>query len=115
MAKITSFRIATGKVGIAALAKISAVAIAVTMLGMATSAQAGRLGQPCTTAPQNQWLSLEALQNKVEEVGFNVQNGFKVQKAKLKNGCAEFYVAAKTGERMELFVDPATGTIIGGQ
>ena len=112
MAKITSFRIATGIAGIAALAKISAVAIAVMM---ATSAQAGSLGQPCTTAPQNQWLSLEALQNKVEEIGFNVQNGFKVQKAKLKNSCAEFYVAAKTGERMELFVDPATGTIIGGQ
>jgi hypothetical protein len=76
------------------------------------------LGRQVMAAPRsnmNQWLSLEALQNKVEEVGFNVQSGFKVQKAKLKNSCAEFYVAAKTGERMELFVDPATGTIIGGQ
>ena len=37
------------------------------------------------------------------------------RRAKLKNSCAEFYVTAKTGERMELFVDPATGTIVGGQ
>jgi hypothetical protein len=40
-------------------------------------------------------------------------SGFRL--IKLKNSCAEFYVTAKTGERMELFVDPATGTIIGGQ
>lgn len=109
MVKITSFKLATGIVGIAALAKVSAVAIAVTMLGIATSAQAGSLGKPCTAAPQSQWLSLEALQSKVEDVGF------KVQKAKLKNGCAEFYATAKTGTRLELFVDPATGAIIDGQ
>jgi hypothetical protein len=100
MAKITTFRIAA--LGIAALT-------AAAMLGIVAPAQAGSFGKPCTTAPQNEWLSLEALQSKVENVGFNVQ------KSKLKNGCAEFYVTAKTGDRMELFVDPATGTILDGR
>jgi hypothetical protein len=98
------------------LAKISAFAIALALIaGFAVPAQAGGLGRPCTAAPQNEWLSLEALQSKVEAVGFNAQNDWQVQKAKLKNSCAEFYVTAKTGARLELFVDPATGTIIDGQ
>ena len=109
MEKISSFKIAAGVLGAAALVKISIFAIAVAMLGLATSAQAGSLGQACTATPQNQWLALEALQSKVEDAGFTVQ------KAKLKNNCAEFYVTAKTGTRMELFVDPATGTIIDGR
>jgi peptidase YpeB-like protein len=37
-----------------------------------------------------------------------------VQKSKLKNDCAEFYVTTQPGTPMELFVDPSTGTIIGG-
>ena len=115
MLKITPSRIAARTLGIAPLAKISAVAIALAVVGFAAAARAGSPGQPCTATPQNQWLSLDALQRKVEEVGFNAENDWKVQKSKLKNSCAEFYVTAKTGERMELFVDPATGTIIGGQ
>jgi hypothetical protein len=78
-------------------------------LGTVSVAQAGSLGRPCTTVPESQWLSLDALQSKVEQVGF------KVQKSKLSRGCAEFYATAQTGERMELFVDPATGTIIDGR
>jgi hypothetical protein len=82
MTKISSFKIAAGMFGVAALAKISVFAIAVTMLGLATSAQAGSLGQPCTTAPQNQWLSVEAMQSKAEALGY------KVQKLE-KNACGE--------------------------
>jgi hypothetical protein len=84
-------------------------AAALATLGVVSTAQAGSLGRPCTTAPENQWLSLDALQSKVEGVGF------KVQKSKLSKGCAEFYVTTQPGTRMELFVDPATGTIIDGR
>lgn len=86
MKKISSFKIAAGMFGIAALVKISVFAIAVTMLGVATSAQAGSLGQPCTAAPQSQWLSLAALQSKVEALGYKVQ---KVE----KNACGELRLA----------------------
>ncbi len=54
-----------------------------------------------------QWLSLEALQTKVEALGY------KVQKAKLKNACAEIYALDKNGGRVELFVDPTSGEITG--
>ena len=39
--------------------------------------------------------------------------GYKVQKAKLKNACGELYTIDKNGGRVELFVDPTSGQIIG--
>ena len=107
MANISSFKMAAGMFGMAALVKITVFATALAMLGMASSAQAGTLGKPCTAAPQNQWLSVEALQSKVEALGY------KVRKAKLKNACGEFYTLDKTGNRVELFVDPTNGQIAG--
>ena len=107
MAKISSFKIAAGVLGTAALVKVSIFAVAIAMLGTATSAQAGSLGRPCTSAPQNEWLALEALQSKVEALGY------KVQKAKLKNACGELYTLDKSGNRVELFVDPTSGKIVG--
>ena len=107
MANISSFKLAAGIFGMAVLAKISVFAIALAMLGIASSAQAGSLGKPCSAAPQNRWLSLEALQTKVEALGY------KVQKAKLKNACGEFYALDKNGDRVELFVDPTSGEIVG--
>ncbi len=89
--------------------KLVATVSALAVLGTASLAQAGSLGQACTQAPKEQWLSMDTLQKKVEEVGF------KVQKSKLKNRCAEFYVTAQTGTHMEVFADPATGTIIAAQ
>ncbi len=71
------------------------------------AAQAGSLGRPCTTAPQAQWLPLEALQAKVEALGY------KVQKAKIKSACGEMYALDNSGARVELFVDPTSGEIVG--
>lgn len=76
-------------------------------LGAATVAQAGSLGRPCTAAPQSQWLSVQALEAKVEALGY------KVQKAKLKAACGEIYTIDKNGNRVELFVDPTNGNIVG--
>lgn len=82
----------------------SAAAILVTG---AIAAQAGSLGRPCTSAAQSQWLTIDALQAKVEA------QGYKVQKAKLKNACGELYALDKNGGRVELFVDPTNGNIVG--
>ena len=79
------------------------------LLATATLANAGSLGRPCTSAPQSQWLSLDAIQAKVETLGY------KVQKAKLKAACGELYSVDKNGSRVELFVDPTSGTIVGQQ
>ena len=87
--------------------KLALISLAAVMLGAAATAEAGSLGGPCTTAPQTEWLSLEVLQTKVEALGY------KVQKAKLKNACGEIYALDKNGARVELFVDPTSGEIVG--
>lgn len=105
--KISSFKIAAGVFGAAALVKLSAFALAVTVLGLTSSAQAGSLGRACTAVPQSQWLSIKELQTKVEAQGYTVK------KAKLKKACGELYTLDKDGKRVELFVDPTNGKIVG--
>ncbi len=106
MAKISSFKIAAGMFGVAALVKISVFALALALFGIASSARAGSLDRPCTDAPRERWLSVEALKDKVEALGY------KVQAVKLKNACGEMYTLDKNGKRVELFVDPADGHIV---
>ncbi len=87
--------------------KFVTVAAAAAILGTASLAQAGSLGRPCTDTGQDKWLTIEALQTKVEALGYTVRN------AKLKNACGEFYVTDKAGARVELFVDPTNGAVVG--
>ncbi len=77
------------------------------LFATAATAQAGSLGRPCTAAPENQWLSIQELQAKVEA------QGYKVRKAKLKKACGELYTLDKNGQQVELFVDPTNGKIVG--
>jgi len=86
--------------------KITALAGAA-VLAATVTAQAGSLGRPCTSAPQTEWLPMQQLQAKVEALGY------RVQKAKLKNACGELYTLDKNGNRVELFVDPTSGQIVG--
>jgi hypothetical protein len=107
MAKTSSFKIAAGMFGAATLIKLSVFALAVMMLGLTSSAQASSFGRPCTAAPESQWLPIEQLQAKVEAQGYTVK------KAKLKKACGELYTLDKNGRRVELFVDPTSGKIVG--
>jgi hypothetical protein len=86
---------------------LTSTAIAATLIGAATFAQANSLGHPCTSAPESQWLPLPVLQGKLEA------QGYKVQKAKLSKACGEFYTLDSTGARIEVFVDPTSGAIVG--
>jgi hypothetical protein len=88
------------------MTKIAMFATVALFAGM-TIANAGSLGRSCTSAPESQWLSLDAIQAKVEALGY------RVQKAKLKAACGEFYTIHKNGGRVELFVDPTSGAIVG--
>jgi hypothetical protein len=83
--------------------------IPVALLASLASADANSANRVCTTVPRTQWLSLETLHRNVETVGFSVRKG------ELKGRCARFLVLAKTGDPMELSVDPATGTIVDGR
>ena len=76
------------------------------VIASAFSAQASSLGRPCTTAPQSQWLSVDALKAKAEA------QGYKVQKAKISKACGEIYALDPNNARTELFVDPTSGEIV---
>ena len=87
--------------------KLTVFTAATLIVAVPVIAQAGSLGRPCTSASQDKGLSVQELQSKVEA------QGFKVQKAKLKNACGELYTIDRTGGRVELFVDPTNGEIVG--
>lgn len=87
--------------------KIITLSVTGAIIGAATLAEAGSLGRPCTSAPQTEWLSMDVLRSKVEALGYNVR------KAKLHNACGELYTIDKNGGRVELFVDPTNGAIVG--
>ena len=84
-----------------------AIAAAAAVLGTTSLAHAGSLGRPCTDATQDKWLGIDVLQGKLEELGYTVRKG------KLKKACGEFYAIDKAGNRVELFVDPTNGNIVG--
>jgi hypothetical protein len=86
---------------------LTVAALGTALLGMTSAANAESLGRPCTNAPQAQWLPLASLQAKVEALGY------KVQKAKLKKACGEFYAIDKNGKKVEIFVDPTSGAVVG--
>jgi hypothetical protein len=87
--------------------KIALLAAAAGALGFVSVAQAGSLGKPCTNAAPEKWLSIAELQSKAEAQGYTVE------KAKLKKACGEIYARDKAGGRVELFLDPTNGEIVG--
>lgn len=91
------------------VAAAAVTAAALLSLGTASVARASSPERPCTTAPEAQWLSLDALKAKVEAQGYTVQ------KAKLKRACGEIYARDKDGARIELFVDPTSGEIVASE
>jgi hypothetical protein len=86
--------------------KFSLVLSALAVCAAATAANASDPSRACTSAPEAQWLKIADLQAKVEE------QGYKVRKAKLKKACGELYAVDKSGERIELFVDPTNAKIV---
>jgi hypothetical protein len=81
-------------------------AVAIMAFGTA-GAQASSFGRSCTSAPESQYLAAGELQAKAEA------QGYKVSKTKIAKGCGEIYALDKTGAKVELFMDPTNGTILG--
>lgn len=80
----------------------SAAVIAGTGIAAASSFE-----RPCTTAPAKDYAPMHALVSMVETMGY------KVTKTKLKNSCAEIYARDANGAKVELFIDPTSGEILG--
>lgn len=83
---------------------ILASAIVIAGTGIAA---AGSFGRPCTNAPEKDYAPMPALVSMVETMGY------KVTKTKLKNSCAEIYARDANGAKVELFLDPTSGEILG--
>jgi hypothetical protein len=83
------------------------VSAAMICLLWAETAQAEKFNQTCTSVPRHLWLSLEALETKVEA------QGYKIQRSRLASTCAAFEALNEDGARVELFVDPTNGEIKG--
>lgn len=79
----------------------------VSAVGLSAAAQAGSFGKPCTTVPQAQWLSLQEIEKIVTD------HGYTIAKSKVKDTCVEIYARDNQGTRVELFIDPSTGTPVG--
>jgi hypothetical protein len=73
------------------------------VIGFSATAEAESYGKPCTATPKEKWLSIEALEKIVSD------HGYTVAKSKFKGTCVEVYARDKQGQRVELFLDPATG------
>ena len=62
--------------------------------------------EACTTAPKEQWQTIDQLKSKL------VEQGYKVKEIEFDDGCAEAVVHDKDGNKHELKLDPATAAIV---
>ncbi|SKA29356.1 PepSY domain-containing protein [Consotaella salsifontis] len=69
-------------------------------------AQAEEEKKDCTTVPEAQWMSQDALKAKVEAAGYK-----NIRSMERLGSCIEIYAFDKDGKRAEIYVDPATATI----
>lgn len=79
--------------------------LAVGVVGLGQSARAGK-NEACTKAPKEQWLTIEQLTAKLSE------QGYKVKKVEIEDGCAEAKVEDKDGKKAELKLDPVTAAVV---
>lgn len=60
----------------------------------------------CTKAPKEQWLTNDQIKSKLSEQGYTIT------KVEIEETCAEAKGTDKAGKNVELYVDPATATIV---
>lgn len=87
-------------------ATVSTLALlAVGVVGFGQSARASE-DEACTKAPKEQWQTIDQLTAKLSE------QGYRVQKIKFEDGCAEAKVEDKDGKKAELKLDPVTASVV---
>lgn len=64
-------------------------------------------GPECTKEPQDKWLNQEAFKKSLTDKGYKIKV-FKVT----KGNCYEIYGWNKEGEKIEIYFDPTSGSIV---
>jgi hypothetical protein len=82
---------------------LASLALATTV---ATPALADDDGGRCGNAPRAQWMSEDAAKGKATELGYQVRQ------VKEEEGCYEVYAIDKNGAKVELHMDPVSGTVV---
>ncbi len=59
----------------------------------------------CGNAAPDQWMSQDAIKAKATDLGYEVR------RVKVEDGCYEVYGIDKNGAKVELYMNPVTGTI----
>ena len=82
-----------------------AVLTAAGALLAAQPAAASPPSKPCTDAAESSWMQIDAAKTKLTEAGYTVR------RVRVAMRCFEAYVV-KDGKRLELFLDPVSGTVV---
>jgi hypothetical protein len=84
--------------------KSSLYAVALGLLLLPTAAFADDENAACTDAAKSTWLSVDAIKAKAEAAGYS-----QIKKVKVEGTCYEVYAFDKTGKKVEVLFNPATG------
>jgi hypothetical protein len=77
-------------------------------LGVALIAPALAQAAPkCTAEPKDKWMSEQAMQGKVTELGYERIKTFKVS-----GNCYEIYGYTKDGKKAEVYFNPVSGDVV---
>lgn len=74
---------------------------------LSTSASIAFAGPTCTSTPESDWMDIDAAQKAVEEMGYRT----KVFK-KTDGNCYELYGWNENDQRVEIYFDPITLTVV---
>lgn len=85
---------------------LQALSLAAIALAAAAVPAAAEDEGSCGTVAADQWMSEEAAKAKALELGFDVRS------VKIEDSCFEIYAISQTGDKVELYMNPATGDIV---
>lgn len=78
------------------------------LIGVALFAPALAQAAPrCTAEPKNKWMSEQAMQTKIAELGYERIKTFKVS-----GDCYEIYGYTKDGKKAEVYFNPISGDVV---
>lgn len=84
------------------------IATSILLAGLASVAHAED-SHNCGNAPQEKWMTKEALTDKAKAMGLDVR------RVKVEGGCYEVYAIDGKGNKVEKIFNPETGEVVGDE